>query len=167
MSTADTVTKLAFEFMVLTAARSGEVRLADWNEIDVEAKTWTIPDHKMKANRIHRVPLADRAIAVLRDAKAFDRGDGVVFPSSRKGGPLSDMAFTNLLRRLDIAAVPHGFRASFKDFALETFEAFGPLLSEAALAHKLGSTLESTYTRTDLLEQRRPLMQAWADHVIS
>ena len=101
----------------------------------------------------------------MQEAKAFDQGNGVVFPSSRNGKPLSDMCFTNLLRRLEIAAVPHGFRASFKDFALETFEAFGPLLSEAALAHSLGSTLESTYTRTDLLEQRRPVMQSWADYL--
>ena len=164
-STADPVTKLAFEFMVLTAARAGEARLADWREIDLDAATWTIPAHKMKANRTHRVPLSDRAVAVLQDAKAFDCGNGVVFPSSRKGGPLSDMCFTNLLRRMEVDAVPHGFRASFKDFALETFEAYGPLLSEAALAHKLGSTLESTYTRTDLLEQRRPLMQSWADYL--
>ena len=166
-STADQVTKLAFEFMVLTAARAGEVRLADWSEIDLDAATWTIPAHKMKANRTHRVPLSDRAVTVLQEAKAFDQGNGVVFPSSRNGKPLSDMCFTNLLRRLEVAAVPHGFRASFKDFALETFEAFGPLLSEAALAHKLGSTLESTYTRTDLLEQRRPVMQSWADFLNS
>ena len=164
-STADQVTKLAFEFMVLTAARAGEVRLADWSEIDLDAATWTIPAHKMKANRTHRVPLSDRAVTILQEAKAFDQGNGVVFPSSRNGKPLSDMCFTNLLRRLEIAAVPHGFRASFKDFALETFEAFGPLLSEAALAHSLGSTLESTYTRTDLLEQRRPVMQSWADYL--
>ena len=164
-STADQVTKLAFEFMVLTAARAGEARLADWSEIDLDAATWTIPAHKMKGNRTHRVPLSDRAVTILQEAKAFDQGNGVVFPSSRNGKPLSDMCFTNLLRRLEIAAVPHGFRASFKDFALETFEAFGPLLSEAALAHKLGSTLESTYTRTDLLEQRRPLMQSWGTHV--
>ena len=162
-STADTLTKLAFTFLVLTAARAGEVRGADWSEIDLDAATWTIPAHKMKANRTHRVPLSDRAVTVLQEAKAFDQGNGVVFPSSRNGKPLSDMCFTNLLRRLEIPAVPHGFRASFKDFALETFEAFGPLLSEAALAHKLGSTLESTYTRTDLLEQRRPVMQSWSD----
>jgi integrase len=162
-STADQVTKLAFEFMVLTAARAGEARLADWSEIDLDAATWTIPAHKMKGNRTHRVPLSDRAVTILQEAKAFDQGNGVVFPSSRNGKPLSDMCFTNLLRRLEIAAVPHGFRASFKDFALETFEAFGPLLSEAALAHKLGSTLESTYIRTDLLEQRRPVMQSWSD----
>ena len=164
-STADQVTKLAFEFMVLTAARAGEARLADWSEIDLDAATWTIPAHKMKGNRTHRVPLSDRAVTILQEAKAFDQGNGVVFPSSRNGKPLSDMCFTNLLRRLEIAAVPHGFRASFKDFALETFEAYGPLLSEAALAHKLGSTLESTYTRTDLLEQRRPLMQSWGIYV--
>ena len=164
-STADQVTKLAFEFMVLTAARAGEARLADWSEIDLDAATWTIPAHKMKGNRTHRVPLSDRAVTILQEAKAFDQGNGVVFPSSRNGKPLSDMCFTNLLRRLEIAAVPHGFRASFKDFALETFEAYGPLLSEAALAHKLGSTLESTYTRTDLLEQRRPLMQSWGTYV--
>ena len=164
-STADQVTKLAFEFMVLTAARAGEARLADWSEIDLDAATWTIPAHKMKGNRTHRVPLSDRAVTILQEAKAFDQGNGVVFPSSRNGKPLSDMCFTNLLRRLEIASVPHGFRASFKDFALETFEAYGPLLSEAALAHKLGSTLESTYTRTDLLEQRRPLMQSWGTYV--
>ena len=164
-STADQVTKLAFEFLVLTAGRAGEVRNAVWDEIDIDAATWTIPAKKMKGNRTHRVPLSDRAVTILQEAKAFDQGNGVIFPSSRNGKPLSDTCFINLLRRLEVAAVPHGFRASFKDFALETFEAFGPLLSEAALAHKLGSTLESTYTRTDLLEQRRPVMQSWADYL--
>ena len=118
-STADTVTKLAFEFLVLTAARSGEVRLATWAEIDWTKRKWTVPAERMKARREHQVPLSGRSIEVLRKAEALaDGSSALVFPGLR-GKPLSDMVFTAMLRRLEIPAVAHGFRSSFKDWCIE------------------------------------------------
>ena len=118
-STAKPAIKLAFELMVLTAARAGEVRGARWEEIDLEARIWTIPAARMKARREHRIPLSGRAVAVLEDAKALDRGNGVVFPNPRSGKPISDMAFTELIRREEIPCVPHGFRSTFRDWVIE------------------------------------------------
>ena len=124
LSTADTVTKLAFEFLVLTAARSGEVRLATWDEIDWVARKWTVPAERMKARREHRVPLAGRSIEVLRQSEELDDGTSeFVFPGLR-GNPLSDMVFTAMLRRLEIPAVAHGFRSSFKDWCIETYRSW-------------------------------------------
>ena len=113
-STAHVATKLALEFIILTAARTGEVRGIQWDEINFECATWTVPATRMKMRREHRVPLADRAVEILRQARELGKGDGLVFPGS-KGKPLSNMAFTMLLRRLDLDAVTHGFRSSFKD----------------------------------------------------
>ena len=161
-STADKSTRLAFEFMVLTAARAGEVRLMTWDE--VWGGTWTVPASRMKMRREHRVPLSDRAVAILNDARTLRTEGNVVFPNRRTGRPLSDMAFTRLLERLEVPAVPHGFRSSFKDWTLaET--SYPWAVSEAALAHNLGNSLESAYARTDLFERRRDLMQDWATFV--
>ena len=115
-STADPVTKLSFEFLVLTAARSSEVRLAEWTEIDWGSRTWTVPALRMKARREHRVPLAGRALEILSEVRDQGVWDGrLVFPG-RSGNPLSNMVYVSLLRRLDIPAVAHGFRSSFKDW---------------------------------------------------
>ena len=161
-STADKSTRLAFEFMVLTAARAGEVRLMTWDE--VRGDTWTVPASRMKMRREHRVPLSDRALAILDEARSLRTEGNVVFPNRRTGRPLSDMAFTRLLERLEVPAVPHGFRSSFKDWTLaET--SYPWAVSEAALAHNLGNSLESAYARTDLFERRRDLMQDWATFV--
>ena len=111
--------KLAFEFLVLTAARSGEVRLATWDEIDKEAATWTVPAARMKAGREHRVPLSGRALAILDEARSLDDGSGLVFPGTRVGKPLSDMTLSKLMRDLGLDAVPHGFRSSFRDWSSE------------------------------------------------
>jgi integrase len=163
-STADTVTKLAFEFLVLTAARSGEVRLATWDEIDWVERKWTVPAERMKARREHQVPLASRSIEVLRQAEEFaDGSSDLVFPGLR-GKPLSDMVFTAMLRRLDIPAVAHGFRSSFQDWCMECTDARSEV-SEAALAHNLGNPTEQAYARTDLFEPRQKLMEMWADFV--
>ena len=164
VSTADTVTKLAFEFLILTACRAGEVRGATWGEIDLEARTWTIPAARMKSRKEHRVPLADRAIAILEQAKALDVGNGLVFPNRRTGEPLSNMAFDRLLTRLEIPAVPHGFRSSFRDWVIEQ-TATPWAVGEAALAHRLGNSVESAYARTDVFDRRRELMAAWADYI--
>ena len=161
-STANKSTRLAFEFMVLTAARAGEVRNMTWDEVCGE--TWTVPAERMKMRREHRVPLSDRAVAVLNEARYLRAEGNIVFPNRRTGRPLSDMAFTRLLERLEVPAVPHGFRSSFKDWTLaET--SYPWAVSEAALAHNLGYSLESAYARTDLFERRRGLMQEWATFV--
>ena len=163
-STADTVTKLAFEFLVLTAARSGEVRLASWDEIDWVERKWTVPAERMKARREHQVPLAGRSIEVLRQAEELaDVSSDLVFPGLR-GKPLSDMVFTAMLRRLDILAVAHGFRSSFKDWCMECTDVRWEV-GETALAHNLGNSTEQAYVRTDLFELRRSLMEAWAAHL--
>ena len=168
-STADLVTRLSFEFLVLTAARSGEVRLAAWTEIDLESATWTVPAERMKARREHRVPLSARCLEILSQAEGLDTQEsGLVFPAARGGKALSDMAYTVLLRRLGIPAVPHGFRSSFKDWCMEARDPDATWFpSEAALAHNLGNSTEQAYARTDLLEARRPLMEEWAQFLAS
>ena len=117
-STSGPVVKLAFECLVLTATRSGEVRGAVWTQIDRDKGVWTIPAPRTKGNREHRVPLSRRALEILEEARAFGRGSVLVFPSVR-GKPLGDTAMPRLLRTLRIAAVPHGFRSSFRDWADE------------------------------------------------
>ena len=161
-STADLVTKLSFEFLMLTAARSGEVRLADWSEIDWESRTWTIPAIRMKARREHRVPLTGRALEVLSESRTLYAEDSMfVFPA-HSGRPLSNMVYVSLLRRLGIPAVAHGFRSSFKDWCIECTDTPW-VVGEAALAHNLGNSTETAYARSDLFERRRGLMEAWTD----
>ncbi len=153
-------TVLAFEFLVLTACRSGEVRGAVWEEMDRSGRVWRIPPERMKAGREHRVPLSGRALAILREARALADGSGMVFPSAR-GGPLSGEAIAKLVRELGIGAVPHGFRSSFRDWAAECTGAPREVC-ELALAHVNTNAIEAAYRRTDLFERRRALMQQWA-----
>ena len=156
-------TRLALEFLILTAARSGEVRFMEWAEVDIEATTWTVPAARMKARREHRVPLSKRALEVLKEVRRLGLEGSVVFPSP-KGEPLSNMAFTMLLRRhAAVDAVPHGFRSTFKDWTMEQ-TTFTWATVETALAHTLGSATEAAYARSDLFERRRELMDAWAKH---
>ena len=163
LSTAYPATKLAFRFLVLTAARSGEVRGADWTEIDWDQRMWTVPAKRMKAGREHRVPLSEQSLAALRDAWTLGSGEGLMFPA-KEGGQMSDMIFTALLRRLKVDSVPHGFRSSFRDWCAETGVARD--LAESALSHSLGGAVETAYLRTDMAEQRRGLMQDWADYLV-
>ena len=164
-SAASLSTRLSFEFLVLTAARSGEVRFAGWSEIAWETATWTIPAARMKARREHRVPLSGRALEVLEEAKVlYGKGNVLVFPSPRQGQALSDMGHVALLRRLDIDAVPHGFRSSFRDWCIERTDAPWAV-AEAALAHTVGNSTEAAYARSDLFERRRVLMEAWAGYL--
>ena len=149
--------------MVLTAARSGEVRGAHWSEVDLEAHTWTIPRGRMKGAREHRVPLSDRACEILREAHGHAGGSGLVFPTDR-GRPISDSTLSKLLRELGVAAVPHGFRSSFRDWAAECSEAPREVC-ELALAHVNSDRVEAAYRRSDLFERRRALMQEWADYL--
>ena len=156
--------KLAFEFLILTAARSGEVRSATWDEIDKDSKTWTVPASRMKAGREHRVPLSGRALEILDEAQALTDGSGLVFPGTRVGKPLSDMTLSKLMRDLGLDAVPHGFRSSFRDWASECTNAPRDVM-EAALAHTVRDKVEASYNRTDLFERRRDLMRRWADYL--
>ena len=156
-------TKLAFEFLVLTAARSGEVRGATWAEIDLSKAEWTIPGARMKAKRGHRVPLSPRAVDLLRQAEALSDGSELVFPGTKKGRPLSDMTLSKLLRELGIDAHVHGFRTSFKTWAQEC-TSFANEVSEMALAHMLQNKAEAAYARSDLFAKRRELMAQWAQH---
>ena len=155
--------KLAFEFMVLTAARSGEVRLATWNEIHLDAAIWTVPGARMKAKRDHRVPLSGRAVQVLRAARRLGDGTGLAFPSQR-GKALTDRALSQLLRKLGIGAVPHGFRSSFRDWASERTDHPREVI-EAALAHVVRNQTEAAYARSDLFERRRQLMDDWMQYL--
>ena len=162
-SRARPVVKLAFEFLVLTAGRSGEVRGAEWRELDAAAGVWTIPAARMKAKREHRVPLCGRAVQVLAEARALGGGGGLAFPTAR-GRPLKDMALSGLLKELGIAAVPHGFRSSFRDWAAEETDHPREVV-EAALAHVVRNPVEAAYARSDLFERRRRLMDDWADYL--
>ena len=163
-STAGRPTKLAFEFLVLTAGRSGEVRTADWTEIDWESATWEIPAARMKARRPHRVPLSTGTATILWQAWELTEGQGLIFPAMRSGKPASEMVFTALLRRLEIPAVPHGFRTSFRNWVAEC-TATPWAVAEAALAHNVGNSTEAAYMRSDLFDQRRALMEVWAAYV--
>ncbi|MCY4598351.1 MAG: tyrosine-type recombinase/integrase [Acidobacteria bacterium] len=156
------VAKLALEFLVLTAARWGEVRGAEWTEIDDQDAVWTIPAARMKANRPHRVPLPGRAVEILDAARAL--GDGpLVFPG-RAGRPLSEKRLRRLLQQQKIAAVPHGFRSTFRDWAAEETEHRREVV-EAALAHVVTNKVEAAYARSDLFERRRQLMDEWAAYL--
>jgi integrase len=152
---------LALEFAILTAARSGEALGARWPEIDLEAKVWTIPAPRMKAAREHRVPLSGRAMAILTRLAEAKTGEHV-FSGQRPGKPLSPASLTMVLRRLQInRATIHGFRSSFRDWVGNETH-FPRELAEAALAHVIGDKSEQAYRRSDALEKRRALMEAWA-----
>ena len=164
-SNARPVVKLAFEFLVLTATRSGEVRGALWTEIDRDEGAWIIPAPRTKAAREHRVPLCRRALEILEKAQALGRGSPLVFPGVR-GKPMASTALSELLRELGIAAVPHGFRSSFRDWAAEDTDHPREVV-EAALAHTVRNQVEAAYRRTDLFERRRRLMDDWAAYLAS
>jgi integrase len=147
----------ALEFAILTAARSGEVRGAAWAEFDLEAKIWTVPADRMKAGKEHRVPLTPAAVALIKRQPKITE---YVFAAPR-GGPLSDMALSAVLRRMKVEATVHGMRSSFRDWAGET-TAFDRETIEHALAHRLKDKAEAAYARGSHFEKRRKLMEAWA-----
>ena len=156
-------TKLAIELLVLTATRSGEVRLAKWSEIDLEAKTWTIPAERMKMKEVHIIPLSDRALDVLQKAKALG-GAGLIFPGMRSGRPMSDMTMSKLVKELGYPVDIHGFRTSFRTWVQEQTNTAHEV-AERALAHKTTNKVEAAYARSDLFEKRRKLMDAWASYL--
>jgi integrase len=169
----------ALRFVILTAARTGEVRGMRWQEVDLDGKVWVVPGDRMKAGKTHRVPLSAAALAVLEDVRPLMRKPGDhVFPSIRDRKPLSDMALSEVVRRMNEAreegaplqwrdvegraVVPHGFRSTFRDWAGET-RPEGREVVERALAHSIKDKAEAAYARSDLLEKRRPLMEAWGE----
>ena len=160
-STSRRVTKLAFEFLVLTASRSGEVRSARWADIDARSATWTVPGSRMKMGREHRVPLSSRALEVLAQARRRGNGSDLVFPSPA-GRQMTGNTLSLLCRRLEMEAVPHGFRSSFRDWCAE--RGVPREVAESALAHAVKG-VEGAYLRSDLFERRREVMEAWADYV--
>lgn len=162
-------TRTLLEFVILTAARSGEARSMRWSELDLDNRIWTVPADRMKAKVAHRVPLCDRVIEILRRQRKLHPKAELVFPAPR-GGVLSDMALTKFLRDQKVPssdkgrfATAHGFRSSFRDWASES--GYARDLAERALAHTISNQAEAAYHRTDLLEQRRAMMTDWANHV--
>lgn len=162
-SDAMTSTKLAIELLVLTATRSGEVRLANWSEVDLDAKIWTIPADRMKMKEEHVIPLSDRALEVLERAKALG-DDGLIFPGMRPGRPMSDMTMSKLVKELGYPVDVHGFRTSFRTWVQEQTNTAHEV-AERALAHKTTNKVEAAYARSDLFEKRRRLMDAWASYL--
>jgi integrase len=151
----------ALEFLILTAARTGEVIGARWDEFDLAQKVWTVPAERMKAGKEHRVPLSAPALAIV-EAMRETRESEFVFPGGKRGKPLSNMAMLKLLKRMgrdDLTA--HGFRSSFRDWAAES-TGFPSEVVEMALAHMVGDKVEAAYRRGDLFAKRRQLMEAWA-----
>ncbi|EJL7925925.1 tyrosine-type recombinase/integrase, partial [Escherichia coli] len=164
------VTRGLLLFVVLTACRSGEARAMEWNEIDFKRKIWTIPPGRMKGGLRHRVPLSTQALELLEQMRGLH--ENLVFPSPRKQTVLSDMVLTSFLRKTKAIsdtqgrfAVAHGFRSSFRDWCSE--QRYPHDLAERALAHTIRNKSEAAYHRTDLLNERRPMMQAWGDYVMS
>ncbi len=153
---------LALEALALTAARSGEVRLATWDEVDLEKGLWSIPAARMKRKRAHVVPLSAAAVAAFERAKVLRTDDAeLVFPGQSPKKPMSDATLGAVMKRMGLPFVPHGLRSSFKDWAGEV-GGFPNELSEAALAHAIPNKAEAAYRRGDLLERRRVMMEAWA-----
>ncbi len=163
-SKAAVAVKLSFEVLVLTACRSGEVRGARSEEIDLEAGEWRIPPERMKHKREHRVPLSARAREILAEASENKVTSEWVF-SAAAGRPLSDLDLSGLLRELGVPAVPHGFRSSFRDWAAECTDAPHAVM-EAALSHFVQNKVEAAYARSDLFERRRVLMEDWAGYLV-
>jgi integrase len=151
----------ALEFLILTAARTGEIIGARWDEVDLEDKIWIVPGERMKAGREHRVPLSTAVVGILEKVEEVREGD-FVFPGGKKGKPLSNMAMLAVLKRMgrnDVTA--HGFRSTFRDWAAECTD-FRSEVVEMALAHTIENKVEAAYRRGDLFQKRRQLMEEWA-----
>jgi integrase len=158
----ETMSKLALRFLIHTAARSGEVRGATWQEVDLKARTWTIPGTRMKAGKAHVVPLSDGAMEVLKRAAIIRTDDDAPLFPGTKGQPLSDMTMLKIMRDRSLPFSVHGFRSAFKTWAVEA-TSFPDAVSEAALAHIDANKVRSAYSRTDFRQQREALMAAWAN----
>lgn len=162
-SNAGIATKLAFEFLVLTATRSGEVRNAAWSEFDMDKAEWIIPASRMKAKKEHRIPLSKRALVLVQQAKALG-GNELVFESTKRGKALSDATLSKLVKELGFEVDIHGFRTSFRTWTQEQTN-FPREVAEAALAHGIKDKAEAAYARSDLFEKRRMMMESWAAYL--
>lgn len=156
----DGVGARAVEFAILTAARSGEVRGAVWEEVDLKNKVWIVPAERMKMKKEHRVPLTAQALDILGKGKET----GLIFPGMKEGKPLSDMSLTAVLKRMERGDLTvHGFRSTFRDWCAEATN-FPRDMAEMALAHAVGDKVEAAYRRGDMFNKRRRMMQSWADY---
>jgi integrase len=162
LRTQEGISARALEFAILTATRSGEIRGAAWDEIDLNAKVWTIPAERMKAGKEHRAPLSDSAIDLIKNMPRIE-DNNYVFPSPR-GGMLSDMSISAVLKRMNLDYVPHGFRSTFRDWASERTH-YPRDVAEMALAHTIKNKTEAAYRRDDLLPKRSLMMQDWANFI--
>ena len=158
--------RLAFEFLILTAARTSEVLRAEWREIDEAEALWIVPAARMKAGREHRVPLSKRSVEIVRRAKLLAGDSAFIFPGRSAGKPMSNMVFLMALRRMKLTITAHGFRSSFRDWAAEATN-LPREVAEMALAHTIESRVEAAYRRGDLLAKRREMMEQWATFVAS
>jgi integrase len=156
--------RLGFEFLILTAARTNEVLKARWTEVDWDKAVWTVPAARMKAGREHRVPLAPRALTLLRSAHEINDGSHLIFPGRSVGEPMSNMIFLMMLRRMGETFTAHGFRSAFRDWASECTN-FPREVCEMALAHSIKDKTEAAYRRGDLFAKRAELMAAWAWYI--
>ncbi len=159
LTLSDGMSAKCLHFLILTATRSNEARGAQWSEIDMQGQTWTIPAERMKAGISHRIPLSAPAVALLASLPRFEGNDNVF--QGRANKPLSDMSLTLHMRRMEVDAVPHGFRSTFVDWAAERTN-YPPELREMALAHKIANQTQAAYQRGDMFERRRALMNDWA-----
>lgn len=161
-----TVEAEALQFCILTATRSGEVRGAVWSEFDLQKKIWVVPAVRTKPGKEHRVPLSQQAVTLLKQMVKKSVND-FVFPSVRDGKMLADATLGTVLKSVDTSGYTvHGFRSAFRDWSTEVAHAPREI-AEAALAHAVGDAVERSYARSDALERRRALMQAWADYIVS
>ena len=165
--TSRNATALAFEFLTLTATRSGEVRGARWSEVDRAAQMWVVTSDRVKSGREHRVPLSGQAMAILEAAKALSDGDpdSLIFASTT-GRMLSDSTLSKLVRELGIGCVPHGMRSSFREWAAERTD-IPREVAEEALAHVNPNKVESAYQRSDLFDRRCELMNSWTAYLVA
>lgn len=158
------ITRLALEFLILTASRTSEVLQARWAEFDLDQALWIVPAERMKAGRVHRVPLSDRCLKIMKQARALASDSSYTFPGRSAEKPLSNMVFLMMLRRMNLDVTAHGFRSSFRDWAAEATSCPREV-AEMALAHTIENKVEAAYRRGDLFEKRRQLMEAWAEFV--
>lgn len=160
------IARLALEFLILTAARTGEVLGATWEEVETDDRTWTIPANRMKAARPHRVPLNSRCLEILDRAKALGCESRYIFPGRSLDRPLSNMVFLMTMRRMRLKFTAHGFRSSFRDWASESTN-YSREICEMALAHAVSNKVEAAYRRGDLFDRRRALMEDWMTYATS
>lgn len=159
------ISRMAMLFAILTGARSGEVRFATWEKIDLKARTWSRTADDMKSDLPHVVTLNDAAIAILNGMAPVDTRAGLIFPGAKAGKPLSDMSLTRIMRLAGRSETVHGFRSAFRDWAAEKMPTVPAMVAEMALAHKVGTSTEQAYLRSDLRDMRRTLMNAWGRFV--